>query len=123
VPSGKVLVVDDDPAILTFMVRALVSEGYDVIVAPNGQHALDQLARVCPHVIVLDVMMPVMDGLAFLDARSRITNCTPPVIAISAVGENKQALRAKGVADFLPKPFNLEDLLNLIEKYTANVPE
>jgi two-component system, OmpR family, response regulator MprA len=123
VAKGKVLVVDDDPAVLTFMVRALMSEGYDVIVAPNGQHALDQLARVCPQVIVLDVMMPIMDGLEFLDARSLVTHCSPPVIAFSAVGENKQALRAKGIADFLPKPFNLDDLLNLIAKYAANVPE
>jgi DNA-binding response OmpR family regulator len=121
--KGKVLVVDDDPAVLTFMTRALVSEGYDVIVAPNGQHALDQVARFCPNVIVLDVMMPIMDGLQFLDARPRVTDCAPPVIAMSAVGESRQALRERGVADFLFKPFNLDDLLTLIEKHTANAPQ
>ena len=90
--KDRVLVVDDDPAILTFMARALVSEGYDVAVAPNGQSALDQLERFCPDVIVLDVMMPVMGGLAFLDARPLITDCSSPIVAMSAVGQFKKEL-------------------------------
>jgi CheY-like chemotaxis protein len=115
--KGTVLVVDDEPAILTFIMRALVSEGYDVAVAPNGQNALDQLESFCPDVIVLDVMMPVMGGLAFLDARHILTDCSSAIVAMSAVGQFKKELVAKGIADFLPKPFNLDDLLEMVAKH------
>jgi two-component system, OmpR family, response regulator VicR len=118
--KGKVLIVDDDHAIVDFAVRVLVSEGYNVSVASNGMAALEQMRRFCPDVIVLDMMLPVMNGIEFLSARQTVSECSPPIIVVSAVDAYKPILSMQGVSDFLSKPLNLDDLLDLIAKHTEN---
>jgi DNA-binding response OmpR family regulator len=115
--KGRVLVVDDDAAILTFAVLALVREGYSVVVAPNGLVALKEMEKFCPDVVMLDMMMPGMSGMGFLEAYQAMADCAPPVIVMSAVAQNTSELLAKGVRDFLAKPFDLDVFLGIVEKY------
>lgn len=111
--AARILVVDDDPDLRRVLTLALTDEGYDVRAAPDGRAALDLLATWRPGVILLDLMMPVLDGWGF---RSRQL-ATPgaedvPVIIISAARDVRvEALRPAAV---VPKPFNLQLLLDAV---------
>ena len=110
--QGKtVLIVDDEPNMRGFLRMALEDEGYTVRTATNGQEALDRVRRTPPDAILLDLMMPVMDGWSFLTARRTLSSeyrC--PVIVMSAVGGWNLA-RELGAASFLAKPFDIYVLL------------
>ena len=97
-----VLVVDDDPAVRTALVQILDDEGYRAVGAENGRDALALAESEVPVLILLDLMMPVMDGWQFLEkwnARARKGHC--PVVLLSGLAFIKDA---PGVADFLSKP-------------------
>jgi DNA-binding response OmpR family regulator len=107
----KVLVVEDEEDIRDTLAEALASEGYEVVRACDGAEALEKLRACHPAVVLLDLMMPVMDGWAFRAAqREDPTVCRIPVIVVSAEG------RAGGldVAGFLQKPFDLDQLLTAV---------
>lgn len=110
----RVLLVDDDPDILDAL-AAVLEPSYAVCVANNGQAALEVLANTPVDVIVLDWMMPVMDGGAFLK-ELRSQNTTLPVLLASAGRDVAQKCRDSGANDFLCKPF---DVHALEEKLTA----
>jgi two-component system, chemotaxis family, chemotaxis protein CheY len=106
-----VLVVDDDPDILDAICDILDAEGYRVSRARHGQEALEQVAAERPDIILLDLMMPVMDGVAFSQAlRLRPGVNDVPIVVISADG-NPQRAAAVGAAGYLAKPFDIEALL------------
>src|SRR5918997_3500772 len=106
-----VLVVDDDPAIRDIIGTVLEDEGYRVEHAANGQEALDKADLCRPHAVVLDVMMPVLDGWEFLAHWSRRpVEQRAPVLVVSAVGGRHAAVEL-GARDFLAKPLDLETLL------------
>jgi two-component system, chemotaxis family, chemotaxis protein CheY len=106
-----ILVVDDDPDILDAVCDVLTGEGYRVARARNGREALERVSDERPDLILLDLMMPVMDGLAFARAL-KASGVTPPVpvVVISADG-NPDHAAGVGAEAFLPKPFDLEALL------------
>ena len=110
--TDRVLVVDDDEALRRALARALRLEGYDVELAVDGADALERLGTTHPDVVVLDVLMPVLDGLAvcrFLRERG----AGPPVLLLTArdaVSDRVLGLDA-GADDYLTKPFALEELL------------
>jgi two-component system, OmpR family, response regulator VicR len=113
----RVLVVDDDPAIREFVGQALEDEGYDVRLAVNGQDALETLLEWQAHLIVLDLMMPTMDGWTFRDRQREVASLAGiPVIVMSAarnlVGQTDR-LAANAI---LPKPFDLDTLLMETER-------
>ena len=111
-----VLVVDDDPAIRDIVGTALEGEGYRVERAANGREALDTADRCRPHAVVIDVMMPVLDGWEFLANWSRRPiEERAPVLVVSAVG-GWQAAVELGARDFLAKPFDLDALLGKLAK-------
>lgn len=108
-----VLVVDDDPDILEPICEILEAERYRVARARNGVEALEQVAREAPDVILLDLMMPVMDGSSFARAlrTSRFSRGVPiPIVVISADGRPEDAV-ALGARAFLAKPFAIDALL------------
>ena len=106
-----VLVVDDDPAIRDIIGTALEDAGYRVERAANGREALDTADRCRPHAVVLDVMMPVLDGWEFLAHWSRRPiEQRAPVLVVSDVGGRHAAVEL-GARDFLAKPFELDTLL------------
>jgi two-component system, chemotaxis family, chemotaxis protein CheY len=110
--SPLVLVVDDDPDILDAICDILEGEGYRVARARHGVEALDRVSQELPSVILLDLMMPVMDGLAFANAlRQRPLPRRVPIVVISADG-NPQRAAALGAQAYLAKPFDIDALLS-----------
>ncbi len=109
-----VLIVDDEPNIRGFLRLALEDEGYRVDTATNGQEALERVRRSPPDAVLLDLMMPVVDGWSFLAARRTLAaECRCPVLVMSAVGGWNMA-RELGASGFLAKPFDVEILLSTL---------
>jgi CheY-like chemotaxis protein len=114
-----VLVVDDDPDILDAICDILSAEGYGVARARHGREALDRVERSRPDLILLDLMMPVMDGLAFAHALGeRRLDPAIPIVVISADG-NPHRAASIGARGFLPKPFDIDALLGHVAAHTA----
>jgi two-component system, chemotaxis family, chemotaxis protein CheY len=120
--SPLVLVVDDDPDILDAICDILEGERYRVARARNGLEALDRVGEELPAVILLDLMMPVMDGLAFATAlRKQPLARSVPIVVISADG-NPQRAAALGAAGFLAKPFDIDALLSRVSDVAGAAP-
>ncbi|HEX9242986.1 MAG TPA: response regulator [Anaeromyxobacter sp.] len=106
-----VLVVDDDPDILDAICDILEAEGYRVARARHGGEALERIEAERPALILLDLMMPVMDGVSFAQAlRARPAVSDLPIVVISADG-NRQRAAPVGAAGYLAKPFDIDSLL------------
>jgi len=108
-PPGRLLVVDDTEANRDLLARRLRALGHDVAIAKNGREALDSLAARDTDLVLLDIMMPEMDGFEVLERlREDPARRHVPVIMISAVDEIDSVVRAieLGATDYLPKPFN-----------------
>ena len=109
----RVLIVDDDPDLRELMALVLTGEGFDTEVASNGQDALDKALDNPPRVIVLDMMMPVMDGWAFrAHQKYCVSLAAIPVVILSGVPLAR--LRNVGAAATLRKPFDNDELLAAI---------
>jgi two-component system, chemotaxis family, chemotaxis protein CheY len=109
-----VLVVDDDPDILQTLALCLSTEGYRVLMAANGQEALEVLGRDRPDCILLDLMMPVMDGWQFVSEIETRGLRRMPLLILSAdraVQQHSVKLRAEA---YLAKPFDLDELLGKV---------
>lgn len=111
--SAKILVVDDTPSNIQSLAATLKPAGYQVLVATNGQQALDVMARVRPDLVLLDIMMPEMDGF---EACARI-KANPawrdiPVIFLTAKTETADLVKGfeLGAVDYVNKPFNAHEL-------------
>jgi DNA-binding response OmpR family regulator len=115
VKQFRVLVVDDEERILNFLKSKLKASGYEVLTASNGIEALEQAQGQEPDLVVLDVLMPKMDGFETLK-RLR-TFSSAPVIILSARGADADRIKglALGADDYLPKPFNPDELVARIE--------
>lgn len=115
--TRRVLVVDDESSIRDVLSMALEDEGYDVRTAPNGREALSMLDAWLPHVIVLDLMMPVMDGWTFRsEQRTRGSSYQVPVIVLSAARDVHTHAEALHASEVVPKPFDLEHLLGVVDR-------
>ena len=110
-PSAHILVVDDDPHMLTMMRRVLEVEGYGVAVAPDGDTALEVLRSQRVDLLILDLMLPGRDGLEVCRAVRR--ESAVPVLMLTARDEatNKVAGLDSGADDYVVKPFNPDELL------------
>ncbi len=108
----RVLVVDDDRAVRDSLRRSLEFNGYDVHLAGDGAEALAGIAGVAPDVVVMDVMMPRLDGIETTRALRTAGNAVPILVltARDAVGDRVEGLDA-GADDYLTKPFALQELL------------
>ena len=114
-----VLVVDDDPDILQTLALCLSTEGYRVEMAANGKEALEMLSGERPAVILLDLMMPVMDGWQFVAEMDRRGERAAPLLILSA-DRAVQGHATKLKADaFLAKPFDLDELLVKVSQLTG----
>ncbi len=116
----RVLITDDEPAIRHLLSEALSNEGYEVREALHGREVLDTLKVWQPNVIVLDLMMPIMDGWTFLMEKRRIESANIPVIVISAHRLVEGEAESLGVTAVFPKPFDLDELLDCIARTTAS---
>src|SRR4051812_39325696 len=118
---AQVLVVEDDEAIRALVSEVLRDDGYRVYEAGNGVEALDVLQDVVPDLIVLDLMMPVMDGWTFVEECRRKHWCGEvPIVVTSAAHDlprTADRLKPLGVRTCLAKPFDVDGLLALVERY------
>ena len=119
----QILVVEDDVAIRTLVSEVLRDDGYEVSEASNGVEALAALTDRRPDLIVLDLMMPVMDGWTFVEECRRNRACDElPIVVTSAshdLPRTAERLRSFGVRTCLAKPFDVDGLLALVERYVA----
>lgn len=116
---NPILVVDDDAGIRELITDTLSDEGYAVVTAPDGAAALVMLDEWQPSLILLDLLMPLMDGDEFLRRYHERPGAHVPVVVFSASGPGRIARAAAQVeADaFLAKPFDLDDLLGLVTRF------
>ena len=110
-----VLVVDDEPDLRELVAVTLADEGFDVDVARDGREALDHIARRVPDLILLDMMMPVMDGRALCEAL-RSNGGLPRVVVMTAADHVAQCAREVGAVGWLAKPFDIDDLVIAIRR-------
>jgi DNA-binding response OmpR family regulator len=114
VGKNRVLVCDDDALLLDLVQYRLASRGYEVSVASDGGEALKRLAEVTPDAIVLDAMMPVIDGYELLRRiREAPATANTPVIMLTARKQEQDILSALelGASDYMVKPFIPEELV------------
>ena len=115
-----ILIVDDELIVRQLFERVLVGEGHEVVVAANGREGLTMMAQRTPDLVLLDMLMPVMDGLSFLKSMRRRPDWEEvPVIVISGVMDRHQVLKVKelGVSDYMLKTaFGMADLRARIAK-------
>jgi DNA-binding response OmpR family regulator len=117
--SGRVLIVEDEADLAWVEQFNLESEGYEVHVAPEGRSAIEALKDFAPEVMVLDVMLPHVDGWTVLERMRELpADRQPKVIMVSAVAGVHDRVRAEelGVASFLPKPFDIDDLVRAVHQ-------
>src|ERR687886_537552 len=113
--SKRVLVVDDDDGVRTAVADVLELEGYEVITASNGVEALEQVRTARPDAVVLDLMMPVMDGWTFMEACRQEELCDgTPVLVMSAYRNLAETAASLGANACIAKPFDLEVLLGAV---------
>lgn len=114
--KSKILVVDDDRAVLKSLQRILLADGYDVECSSSAREALEIMAAQPPDVILLDMMMPAMNGRQFLEALRDDGGFTHiPVVVITGVrGIDIKQAESMGACDVIEKPFNIEQLLDKV---------
>jgi DNA-binding response OmpR family regulator len=118
----NVLVVDDEPDVVFLLAWHLQRAGYDVVTAGNGWEALDRLRAERPDLILLDLMLPDLDGFGVCEIIRRDTaTATIPIIILSAwhTQESQQLARDFGVLEYVTKPFQPDDLLRRIHHLTG----
>ena len=117
----RVLVVDDDESIRSIVADLLEYAGYEVITAQNGAQALDLVRALQPDAVILDLMMPVLDGWGFLKACRKEEWCASiPVLVLSAYRQLAEVAQDDlRVSDFLAKPFEIQALLKAVKGLLA----
>jgi DNA-binding response OmpR family regulator len=109
--STRILVVDDEPRYVRLMEANLISEGYSVLKATNGQEAIEVVADQRPDLVLLDIMMPILDGFSACERIREFS--TVPIIVVTAKGEERDRVRGLdlGADDYIVKPFSATELL------------
>jgi len=116
----KVIVVDDEATVLALLKKKLTENGFEVITSSGGHEALGTIQAENPDVIILDILMPEMDGYTLLLELKKIENFTvPPVIILTAKSEMEEVFRMEGVKDYLVKPFQTDELIKKLEKIVS----
>ncbi len=116
----SVLIADDEPAILDFLSRVLSRYGYEVHRAKNGSQALSMVRELKPKLVVLDILMPGLDGVDVCKTmRSDVELADIPVVFVSSLALERlhEVADEAGATDYLPKPVALNELLNVVGEY------
>ncbi len=109
--TTRILIADDEPLYLRLLHINLTSEGYDVITAVNGEDALEKISASPPDLVILDIMMPKLDGITTCERIRQFSNI--PVIMLTARGEEQDRVQGLNVGadDYVVKPFSATELL------------
>jgi len=113
-----VMVVDDDDAVRVIVRAVLEDEGYQVLIAESGSAGLEMLAGVTPSLVLLDYMMPEMNGGEFLQALRQRGLCrSTPILLLTAVSRIEEQVNQLDVQGVIQKPFELEELITTIKQW------
>jgi DNA-binding response OmpR family regulator len=115
--DNSVLVVDDEPQVVWVLQYSLEAEGYTTLSARDGAAALEAIDLFRPRLMLLDIMMPTLDGWTVLEELGRLpADVRPRVVVVSALSSLRDRARAAelGADAFCPKPFNVEDLIGVV---------
>ncbi|BDI31686.1 hypothetical protein CCAX7_37370 [Capsulimonas corticalis] len=118
----KILVVDDEPPIVRLMEFILARQGHEMLVAVNGEEALAQVREHKPDLILLDIMMPRIDGYEVARTlRADPATCDMPIIMLSAKAQEEDIQKGMdvGVNEYITKPFGPDHLVRVVNKYLA----
>ena len=116
----RILITDDEPAIRAMLARILIEYGFDVVLAADGSDAIDQLRRHRFDLLLLDLMMPKLDGFAVLEKLEEAGIESPPVLVASAASPQLvQRLPSGSVAGVIGKPFDVIELVNRVRDLTG----
>jgi len=116
--KAKILIVDDEPDLVQTIQDRLEMNGYTVTTAGNGKEGLEKTLREKPDIVLLDVIMPIMDGLEILAAlRKHPESKDCAVIMLTARSQRQDIVQARtcGIEDYIVKPFELSELIEKIE--------
>lgn len=115
----RILICDDDPVILRLLQVNLELEGYEVLLAHDGEEAFKQASNQVPDLVILDIMMPRMDGYQAVEAlKGNQETAGIPVVFLSAKAQQSDIDRGldHGVSDYLTKPFDPGELLEVVHR-------
>ncbi len=117
----KILIIDDEPNIVKMVEVRLKANNYDVVVASDGTQGMEKAKKEHPDLIILDVMMPGMDGFQFFKTiRKDPAQAGIPILMLTARGAMKDTFEMLGAEEFITKPFESEDLLLKIDHMFKN---
>lgn len=120
VPSKRILVVDDDAGIQELLMLALEGEGYHVTIAGDGVEGLELVEANRPDLVVLDLMMPRLDGFGFIKELTRKgLRDQVPVLVLTAASRSSERFQSVQAEGFIDKPFSLPDLLEEVARLAA----
>jgi DNA-binding response OmpR family regulator len=118
--GSPILVVDDDADCVAMISRVLQTDGYRVIGETDPRNALAVIERDRPCLLIVDLMMPHMDGETFLEAvRARLNHRMPPIVIVTASSTRREAGARSGASATLEKPFEMQDVRDLAARFAA----
>jgi DNA-binding response OmpR family regulator len=116
--SKRILLIDDEKDVVHILKKKITAAGYEVEVAYNGKEGLEITHQKHPHLVLTDVVMPVMDGFAFYSELRQSEDISHiPVIVATAYGTTEHVFRDLGAKDFLIKPFDAKTVLEKVETF------
>ena len=117
-PSERILIIDDTPANISVLFNLLSEEGYKVLIAEDGESGLKQAAKMPPDLILLDILMPGLDGFETCEKfKQQIETREIPIIFMTALSETEKIVKGfnLGAVDYITKPFQIEEVLVRVE--------
>ncbi|TPV97169.1 MAG: response regulator [Myxococcales bacterium FL481] len=119
VAKAHILVVEDDASVRLLVEKSLTSHGYEVSLVGDGLEGLTALEQRKPDLVIVDIMMPRLDGMTFVKAMKRNADTKPiPVIFLTAKSDPKSMIEGirVGAKFYVPKPFQIDELISKVEK-------
>ena len=115
---AKILIVDDESGILYFIQNMFLADGYEVVIARNGEEAIESVKKDMVDLVITDLRMPRMDGMQLLRELKRGLAPSLPVIMLTAYASDETAIEAKklGAFTYMAKPFNVAGLLGVVKR-------
>ena len=115
---AKILIVDDESGILYFIQNMFLADGYEVVIARNGEEAIESVRKDMVDLVITDLRMPRMDGMQLLRELKRGLAPSLPVIMLTAYASDETAIEAKklGAFTYMAKPFNVAGLLGVVKR-------
>ena len=119
--NNRILIIDDDIHVLEWMERYLVPEGFEIITTTNPEEGIQLAKEVSPNAIILDVMMPIMDGWSVLNQLKADPELAMIPVVMATLLEEQNLGYALGASDYLTKPIDSKRLKKVLSKYRSNI--